>query len=500
MKVLFDTNILIELEQPGTVLPDDLAEMVRLSRELGYEIVLHPGQVEDFRRDGDANRRDVQLSRIRQHPELPNPPEPTREDLAKLGWTEANDNDRIDNLLLFAIKRSAASILVTEDRRMLAKARRVGLEARVHNADDYLAYLQGQRRIGQSQPAEWSDVKTVPVSHLDPDDHFFDSLRQDYGADEAFTQWLAKCSEKGREAWVVLDGKALGALCIFKEEMDEPIGTDGSVLKGKSLKLCTFKVSAQGKKLGERLLYVAFDHARRNGCRHVYLTTRTEKQPHLVHLMDVFGFEKRCRHISSRDDDVYVKPMEPSGDERPSSRQDYLDYAIRFYPHVKFDSPIRRYLVPIQPQFHDRLFPDAQKQLQLFGERRSEANAIRKAYLCRSPSDSLEIGDLLFFYQSRKARAVECLGIVEAVERLSDPDEILSLVSKRTVYSEREIRDMAGKGPLLVILFRLVRQFESPVLMSQLSSNGVVGNIQSIRELPERAFETLFRPLLEACP
>lgn len=500
MKVLFDTNILIELEQPGVMLPKPLAEMVRLLRELKYEIVLHPSQVDDFKRDKDDKRREVQLSRIQQYPRLANPPVPSGEDLAELNWSEANDNDRIDNLLLFAIKRSAASILLTEDRRMHAKAKRAGLEEKVHTADDFLAYLRSQRAIGQVQLSEWGDVETVPVSHLNRDDHFFDSLRQDYGAADAFDKWLADCAEQGREAWLVRDGKEIGALCIFKFETDEPIAADGSKLEGKALKLCTFKVSAQGKKLGERLLYVAFDYAWRNECRHVYLHTRTEKQPHLVSLLGAFGFDFRGRHVTSQNDDVYVKPMLPTGDEIPTSRQSCLDFAIRYYPFVKFDGPIRRYLVPIQPQFHERLFPDAQKQMVLFDERRSEANAIRKAYLCRSPSDSLGTGDLLFFYQSRDARSVECFGIVETAVRLSDPDEILPLVSKRTVYSETEIRVMAGEGPLLVILFRLVRQFESPVSLTRLRALGVDGNIQSIRELPERAFELLFRPLLERRP
>ena len=360
--------------------------------------------------------------------------------------------------------------------------------------------MRSQRAIGQSQPAEWDDVKTVPVSHLDQNDPFFDSLRQDYGADAAFNRWLSGCAERGREAWLVRADNGIEALCIFKIETDEPICTDESRLEGKALKLCTFKVAAQGKKLGERLLYVAFDYAWRNGCRHVYLHTRTAKQSHLVNLIGAFGFDFRGPHITSRNDDVYVKPMVPAGDEIPTSRQDCLDFAIRYYPHVKSDGPVRRYLVPIQPQFHDRLFPDAQRQMELFCEKRSEANAIRKAYLCRSPLDSLGIGDLLFFYQSREARSVECFGIVESAERLSTPDEILSLVSKRTVYSETEIRAMTGRGPLLVILFRLVRQFKIPVSIARLRALGVNGNIQSIRELPEKAFETLFRPLLEQQP
>ena len=38
MKVLFDTNILIALEKPGEILPEPLAEMVRLAED--YDIVV----------------------------------------------------------------------------------------------------------------------------------------------------------------------------------------------------------------------------------------------------------------------------------------------------------------------------------------------------------------------------------------------------------------------------------------------------------------------------
>ena len=497
MKVLFDTNILIALEKPGEILKDSLAEMVRLARELHYEICVHPEQVEDLKRDKDEARREVQLSRIRQYPELNDPPRPTRAEVSALAWTESNDNDRIDNLLLFAVRRSAASFLVTEDLRMHAKARRAGLADRVHDAEEFLAYLREQDLANRSVQTECVNVETVSVSHLDSGDALFDSLRADY---EGFDGWFAKCAEEGRKAWIVRDGGGIGALCIFKEETDERVGADGTILGGRSLKLCTFKVVARGKKLGERLLHVALLYAWRNGFRQVYLHTRTEEQPHLVRLLGDFGFENRGRHHSCPADDVYAKPMQPTGGEIPIARGDFLDFAIRYYPNVRSERIVRRYLVPIQPQFHERLFPDARRQLLLFDESGSEANAVRKAYLCRSPLNALGTGDLLFFYQSATAKSVECFGFVESVDRLSDPDEIIPLVSKRTVYSEAEIREMAGGGPLLVILFRLVRRFESPVSMDRLRACGVAGNIQSIRELPAEAYDGLFRSLLENTP
>lgn len=497
MKVLFDTNIFIALEQPGEILPTALAEMVRLARELHYDICVHPAQVEDLKRDKDETRREVQLSRIRQYPELDNPPLPTRADISALQWVEANDNDRIDNLLLFAVKRSAASILVTEDRGMHAKAKRAGLDSRVHDTEEFLAYLREQARANQSLPTECVNVETVPVSHIDPEAPIFGSLRAAYNG---FDRWLAGCCEQGRQAWVIRDGGAIAALCIFKAETDEQICADGTVLAGKTLKLCTFKVVALGKKLGERMLHIAILHAWRNGFRHVYLHTRTDEQPHLVRLLADFGFENRGRHCTCGADDVYAKPMRPEKDEVLIGRKDYLAFAIRYYPNIRFERTVRRYLIPIQPQFHERLFPDTRRQLLLFDNSASEANAIRKAYLCRSPLETLRPADLLFFYQSATAKSVECLGIVESAERLSNSEAVLPLVSKRTVYSEAEIRDMVAGGPILVVLFRLVRIFDKPVSMDELRACGVNGNIQSIRELPGRAFDMLFKPLLEQVP
>ena len=154
MKVLFDTNILIALETPGEILPESLAEMVRLARELKYDICVHPAQVEDLKRDKDETRREVRLSRLRQYPELDDPPVPTKAGLQALGWSEANDNDRIDNLLLFATKRSAVSFLVTEDRGIHAKAKRAGIAERVHDAEDFLAYLREQDRAREERRVE----------------------------------------------------------------------------------------------------------------------------------------------------------------------------------------------------------------------------------------------------------------------------------------------------------------------------------------------------------
>lgn len=122
MDILLDSNVIIELEGPERILPESIADMVRLSQELGYRMNTHPCQVDDLKRDKNETRKQIQLSKLRQYPTLENPPVPSGFELMEYGWSQKNDHDRCDNLLLFAVKRSAVRILVTEDRKMHAKA------------------------------------------------------------------------------------------------------------------------------------------------------------------------------------------------------------------------------------------------------------------------------------------------------------------------------------------------------------------------------------------
>ena len=81
----------------------------------------------------------------------------------------------------------------------------------------------------------------------------------------------------------------------------------GEVISGRILKLCTFKVEpkARGKKLGERLLYIAFDYCVKNKLDWVYLHTFGEEQKTLVGLCLDYGFYYLCSiilYILYRDD------------------------------------------------------------------------------------------------------------------------------------------------------------------------------------------------------
>ena len=223
MKVLFDTNIFIALETPGEVLPDTLSDMVRIARELHYDICYHPAQIEDLMRDKNEQRKAAQLSRIKQYPPLQNPPILSAGELWALGWKQSDEHDRVDNLLLFSVKRSAVSFLVTEDRGIHKKAVKAGLSDRVFFIEDFLAYLRNaQRTEGFVSAGTYVSVGKKFLYEIDVEDVFFDSLRQGY---RGFNDWYHRKSEEGRQAWAILSGRVISALCIYKEERDEKVTT-----------------------------------------------------------------------------------------------------------------------------------------------------------------------------------------------------------------------------------------------------------------------------------
>ena len=488
MKVLFDTNIFIMLETPGVVLPETFSDMVRITRELHYDICYHPAQIEDLMRDKNDIRRSAQLSRIRLYSALDNPPIVMDEDLRALDWKQNNEHDRVDNLLLFSLKRGAVSFLVTEDRGIHKKAISAGLSDRVFFVEDFVAYLRNAKgSVINSTLVTYDQVKCKYLYEVDVENVFFDSLRQGY---DGFNSWYRKCSEQGRQAWIIQSGDVISALCIFKEEYDERVTSSNEILRGKILKLCTFKVADLGKKYGERLLFVAFNQAMENSFDYVYMQVREEGQGYLVSLLMDFGFKKLGKY---NNDFTYVKDMRVGDRSVWDNRNDSVKYAIEHYPHV-IDEGVKKYIVPIRPIYHDLLFPDKRIYRDLFqNELSSEANAIKKAYLCQSPMKNLLPGDLLFFYRTSDAKSVYCVGVVEGVRRFSDANELISFVSKRTVYTHEDMRTFISKGEVLAILFRLIRYLKIPVRRKMLTEEGVGGQIQTIRAMPEHVYQQLFK-------
>lgn len=484
MNILLDTNILIPLEDTSKTLDSSFAELRKLSAEQHHCLYIHPMQFEDINRDKNQERRTIVLSRLKQYSHIENPPILSDQECNELGLSQSNDNDRVDNNILFALYRGAVHLLVTNDEGIHRKASKIGLQDKVYRLGQCLLLLQ--RYTTDPFVFDYTGVKERFLYEINKNQPFFESLRQSY---DGFDKWFQKCAEDKRKCWCIEDGTGnIVAICIYKHEQDTQLTDNGDIISGRILKLCTFKVDpkARGKKLGERLLYIAFDYCVKNDLDWVYLHTFGEEQKTLVGLCTDYGFSCLGKY---KQDDVYIKPMKLRDDNCDS-----LESLIKYYPYFKDNESVQKFIIPIQPQFHEDLFPDfSSMKGSLFEKDQSlyscQGNTIKKAYLCHAKIKTIRKGDIILFYRSKDRKSIQCMGIVEDVLFSGNIDEVFPAIAKRTVYKYSDIQNILEKQTL-VILFRY-KALDKEVSNQSIVDAGVKGYIQSIRQISNEQYSAL---------
>ncbi len=478
MKIILDTNILIHIEDPKE-LSKNLQDLLKIFREHGHQIFIHPASLRDIDNDQNKSRKKVILSKLNGYPLIESPPKPTDDFLSAVG-TVSNSNEINDNEILFAIERNAADFLITEDYGLQKKANRANLEDRVLSIDSALDYF---KNLYARKELHHTLLREVLVRDLKIEDPFFDSLKEDYGNLD-FRDWFKRKSIEGRKCWVYRENDNIKALLMLKEE-NETIPTSPPIPAAKRLKIATLKVDILGSKIGELFLKMAFQYCISNHIFEAFLTHYRKPDDRLIPLIENFGFEYRGyleeRKGKTEKEEVYLKEFIPKEKDLPS-----LELAKKYYPSFK-DSPIiKTFLIPIKPLYHDRLFPDFKGQMRItdYSEINIPGNAIKKAYLSNSPIKKIRSGDLLLFYRSHDQMAITSIGIVDQEPiHTNEPEKVVGIVGQRSVYRYDEIKDMAHR-PILVILFRHHLNFPNPLNLKYLNQHNIIKSApQSIIEL-----------------
>ena len=379
-----------------------------------------------------------------------------------------------------ALYADAVHYLVTNDERMHRKARRLGISTdRVLTIADARALLDTLVDHPQSPPPQVTTRAVHALRHADP---IFESLRADY---PDFDRWIQGISQEGRKAWIIETSRNhYAGICIWKPYDDE------YRLGGKVMKLSTFKVSEEqrGRRYGELLLKTAFNELHANRYNHVWLTV-FERHAALVTMLEDFGFY-RLSHETRHGEMVMAKRLTPVVAQTTS----HFDYHMRHGPPaVDLSMEGGTYIVPIQPSYHRRLFPDHPNEPPtLFAFDEPFGNALRKAYLSRSPIAELPPGATIFFYRSGDERAITAVGVVEASMRSRNPAAVAEFAGQRTVYSYAEIEEMAHTE-VLAVLFRQDRLLKSPWPLCDLRAVNILNAPpQSITQIQnEEAIEWL---------
>jgi len=498
MNFLIDTNVFYPLEpatskdlETGT---EPAARFSRLTREEGHKVFLHPASERDFEQDSNEERKAIRDALKDKYPFLPKPP-PIHEKVKKVfDGIEENSNDETDAKLLSAVLSGAIEYLVTEDRDLLKKARRLGSEDQAIKVREANEMIKERAEVFlDTLPA----VNKVYAHELDESDPIFDSLRKDY---DEFNEWFDKCKREQRIAWVIRkENGNLAAICMIKKETKKDFkadfGKEGENIVNEVLKISTFKVSEEtrGKKYGELLLESAFEHVKENNFGSIYLTIFPDKKG-LIWLLEQFGFEEEAE--KSNGELVMAKKCSYTDEEKRSYNS--WKFHKKFGPKaIKFDRS-KKFIVPIKPKWHRDLFPDVDKAIRFqksFGFDEGKypfGNAIRKAYLCKSNIRKLNRGDIIYFYLSHTEKAITTIGVIEDLQVSDSPEKIYEFVHERTVYSKEDIEKRAREGEVLAILFRKCCKLDDPISYDVLLEEDVVeGHIQSISSVREGGEEWL---------
>ncbi|KKN69752.1 hypothetical protein LCGC14_0437810 [marine sediment metagenome] len=491
MRILLDTNIII-LRENNEVIQEDLQDLMKIIQKLDYKILLHPKSIGDIKRDKNDQRRNITLSKFNTYNTLKIAPDPKKDlNFLDIVGSPKNDNDVIDNFLLFAVFSNAVNFLITEDLGIHKKAKITNISERVLNVIEALDLLKKELPKDVHLPPAL--IKSN-MANLNVNDSIFDSLREDY---PDFKNWYVKKSQEGRECWAYIrNNGTIGALLIYKFE-DEIIPSEPSLEKKSRIKIATMKVSYVGHKIGELFLKLSFELAIKNNIQEIYMTHFTKENDFLVDLIEEYGFNKVSilkHNWSDNPEDVFLKKIMLV--KKDIQNLTPIEISKKFYPNLYDGIDVKKYIIPIQPSYFNRLYTDfPRRQTTIYehaGKFIIEGNTIKKAYLSHSTSKQMKNGDILLFYRSEDDRSLLSIGVIEKIKyNMKDPTEILSIVGKRTVYSYAEIEEISKKSTT-VILFNHHFYFKKPIKYKKLLNAQILrGPPQSITKIEHEDYQKI---------
>ena len=368
---------------------------------------------------------------------------------------------------------------------MHTKADHLDIEENVLTISDGEDYFQNQT----SELGSPVSIQKTTVGELNHQDPIFDSLKQEY---DGFIEWLDGIPD--RDAWVNWNADGtLGAVLILKYNEIEEIGVDPPLDAKIRLKISTLKVAEckWGSKAGELLVSLAIREAIKNGLEEIYLTHHIDgTEDYLTDLISDYGF--RQASVTEEGEQVFIKRLIPG----PGDTPDPNETMKRFYPSFHDGDEIDKYLIPIQPQWHNKLFPTYSKRQptldEVAGQFVPESNAIKKAYLTHANIRSIEQTDILLFYRSHDEKELTSIGICESAKyEITETKKIKDIVGKRSVFSESEIEKMAKK-PTTVLLFNWYFDLSDPIRYQDLRDEEIIaGAPQTIQQLNEDSYNSI---------
>lgn len=481
MRALLDTNIIIHRET-DKILNENIGTLFQWLDKMKYVKNVHPVTIEELKRHVDDEVVRTMGVKLDSYQVLKTVA-PLHENVIKTsGEIDTTDNDKNDTLLLNEVYCSRVDLLITEDKKIHHKARALGIDDKVFRINSFI-----EKAIAENPTLV--DYKTLSVKkeyfgNIDINDSFFDSFREDY---EGFDNWFNKKAEE--TSYICSYEGAINAFLFIKKEDESENYSDITppLPPKKRLKIGTFKVTANGFKLGERFLKIIFDNAFKQKVEEIYVTIfdKSEEQKRLIGLLEYWGFKFGGTKSSSKGtENVYIKDFR-------RGEVINLDFPKLTYPFISMESDV--YIVPIYQGYHTELFPDSYLRTESpldFVENKPHRNALSKVYISRSYERNLKSGDRIVFYRTGDSGnaihtgVATTVGVVESViTDIKDEATFLSLCRKRSVFDDEELKkhwNYNKNSRPFIVNFLYAFSYPKRANLKWLNENGVIPNIMDM--------------------
>jgi len=488
MKVLLDTNIIICREGSHQD-NENIGRLYYWLDKLHYDKYVHYRTLNEIEKYYDQDVKNSFKRKLQSYNQIVT--KSVLDDRLSLlsKRVDKNENDLIDTELLNEVMLNHVDFFITEDRGIRKKAKELGIGSRVVDIFEYLEKL-----IAENPSLTEPRIKNVRLEKfgaVDVNQTFFHSLESNYAG---FEEWFQKKFDE--EAYVCGENDEINAFLYLKteEQTENYHDIEPRFLPKRRLKIGTFKVIANGYRIGERFIKIICDNAVKRNVDEIYVTIFDDEESSvlLVSLLEKFGFTRwGTKGLQERKETVYVKPMDHTFNQNDISA---------CYPYLPTNR--RAFFVAIDPMYHTKLFPDSilnNENPDDFSEQAGFSNAVRKCYITRSYSVMPKRGDILVFYRTggRYVGVFTTLGVFEGHKEFKDFGTFYEYASNRTVLSRQEMLEWWNKGQSKPKIIDFIYSYSFPkrINLQQMISLGFDEEImgKGIQQLSQDIFTKLIQ-------
>ncbi len=470
MKALLDTNIIIHREA-GKIVNQDVGILFRWLDRAKYAKCIHPISIEEIKRNPNVATVQTFMAKLGSYEQL-EITTPLQDPVKQVSIEmDVNRNDLNDTILVNEVFAGRVDILITEDKKIHTKAKKLGIHDKVFTIDGFLEKIFSEHPDLVNYKV--LNVQKKKFGNISLSDEFFNSLKEDY---PGFDRWfLRKTDDLAYVTSNKGNGLILSFLYLKVEGNDENYHNISPIFQPKKrLKVGTFKVINNGFRLGERFIKIIFDNALVNKVDEIYVTIfdHRDEQKRLIELMEQWGFHFWGMKGTER---VYVRNFAHTFD---------INNLRQHYPFVSKRRGV--FIVPIYPDYHTELLPDSilnTESPQDFIEDFPHRNAINKVYVSWALEPHPKTGDLIIFYRTGGIykSVVTTIGItLDVVENFTDVDDFVRQCRRGSVFPEPELIKMWQYKSIqpFILRFLYVYSFPHRINMKSLIDLGVLKSVE----------------------